>query len=150
MIARSCTGQRPSAFRGGISLSLCRRLALATYVSRDSAIALRFHARLSSARIALWVDPSRPESQALWNEKTRRLRGVGVQAIGELGLNTRALVQERERTHVGGKVVGQARAVLPGLDFHAGQGRTLRFGLDDSRRLPVHVEKVVRLTVPGL
>ena len=44
---------------------------------------------------------------------------------------------------VGGKVVGQASAVLLGLDFDAGKGGTLGLGLDDDRRLLVHVEKVV-------
>ena len=51
---------------------------------------------------------------------------------------------------VGRKIVGQARAVLLGLDFHARKRGAFRFGLDDSRRLLVHIEQVVGSAVTGL
>ena len=80
------------------------------------------------------------------DQTASRLR---VKPVGELRLYACALVQERERPLVVGKVVGQAGAVLLGLDFHAGQGRTFGLGLDDARRLLVDVEQVVGGAVAG-
>ena len=51
---------------------------------------------------------------------------------------------------MGGKVVGQACAVLLGLDFHSGKGGAFWLRLDDARRLLVDVEQVVDSTVAGL
>ena len=76
--------------------------------------------------------------------------GLRVKPVGELRLRAGALVQEREGALVGGKAVGQARAVLLGLDLHTGQRGPLGLGFDDARRLLVHVEQVVGGAVTGL
>ena len=68
------------------------------------------------------------------DQTASRLR---VEPVGELRLRARALVQERERALVSGKVVRQANAVLLGLDFDSGKGGTFGLGLDDARRLLV-------------
>ena len=74
------------------------------------------------------------------DQTASRLR---VEPVGELRLRAGALVQERERPLVGGKIVGQACAVFLRLDFDAGKGGTFGLGLDDARRLLVDVEQVV-------
>ena len=51
---------------------------------------------------------------------------------------------------MGRKVVGQASAVLLGLDFDASKGGTLGLGFDDARRLLVDIEQVVCGAVAGL
>ena len=75
--------------------------------------------------------------------KDRAASRLRVQPVGELRFRAGALVQEGEGTLVGGKVVGQAGAVLLRLHFDATQGEALRLGFDDAHGLPVDVEEVV-------
>ena len=76
--------------------------------------------------------------------------GLRVEPVGKLRLRAGALVQEWERAPMGGKAVGQARAVLLGLDLDTGQRGPLGLGFDDARCFLVHVEQVVCGAVTGL
>jgi len=72
--------------------------------------------------------------------------GVGIQAVGELRLHTRALVVERQRAGIDGDVLGEAIEILQRLDFDSGEGVTLRLGLNGPQGLAVDVEQVVGVT----
>ena len=80
----------------------------------------------------------------------RAAAGVGIEQISEPRFDAGALVEERQRTPVGGQDVGQAGAVFLGLSFHADKGVTLGLGFHDSRGPAVHVEQVIGAAVAGL
>ena len=70
--------------------------------------------------------------------------GLRVQAVREPGLNARALVEKREGNAMPRDSAWEGLTVSFGLDFHSGERRPLRLGLDDTRGLAVEEEKVVR------
>lgn len=80
-------------------------------------------------------------------DRTRaRLR---VEAVGEARLHAGRLVGEWQRPAPGRQGLRQALRVPGRLDLHPAQGGPGLLGLDDARRLPVHVEQVVREAVAG-
>ncbi len=73
----------------------------------------------------------------------RPAAGLGIEAVGEAGLDARALIEEGKRVPGAGEMVGHALRVLPRLDLDPRQGGAHLLGLDDARRLAVDVEEVV-------
>ncbi|MFL5349128.1 MAG: hypothetical protein ACJ8AT_30375 [Hyalangium sp.] len=73
--------------------------------------------------------------------------GFRIQAVGELRLHARALVEERQRGGMGGDAGGHAARVLLRLHLDAGEEGALFLGLDDTGQLPGDVEGIVGLAV---
>ena len=73
-----------------------------------------------------------------------------VEAVAEVGLGTRALVDEGQRPAPRGQADGQALRIAGGLDLHAGERSALLLGLDHASGLAVHVEQVVGKAVAGV
>jgi len=74
---------------------------------------------------------------------------LGIEAVGEEGLDSRRLVEKRERLHRGGNVVREAGGILLGLHLHARERRAGLLGLDHADSLPVDIEQVVGEPVAG-
>ena len=70
-------------------------------------------------------------------------------SLGELRLGTGAIEEEGQRAAMRGQVVGQAGAVLFGLDFDAGERGSERLGFDHARGRAVDVKQVGREAVAG-
>ena len=76
--------------------------------------------------------------------------GFGVQPVGELGLDARALIEEGEGPSGCRQSIGQPGAVFLRLCFDAGQSEASGLGLHDADRLLVHKEQVVSAAVSRL
>ena len=68
---------------------------------------------------------------------------LGVQPLGEMGLDAGGFVAEGQRPHPGRQAGGQALRVAGRLQLHPGQGGALLFGLDHACGLAVDVQQVV-------
>lgn len=74
---------------------------------------------------------------------------LGIEAVGEMGLDPVRLVTEGQGVAPSGEPFRQALGVFVRLGFHAGEVAALLVGLDDTRRLAVHVEQVIGEPVAG-
>ena len=68
---------------------------------------------------------------------------LGIETVGEPGLDAGGLVEEWERPLGRRELGGDARRVLVGLHLDPGERRALFLGLDDADGLSVRVEKVI-------
>jgi hypothetical protein len=75
---------------------------------------------------------------------------LGIEAVREVRLDTRAFVAEGQGAKVRGKGLWQALAVFLRLHLDPGEGRPLLLRLDDSRGAPVHVGEVIGEAMAGL
>lgn len=73
----------------------------------------------------------------------------GVEAVGEVGLDTGGFVEEGQGPAPGRQRGRQALRVLAGLSLDAGQCGALLLGFDDAGGLAIEVEQVVGAAVAG-
>ncbi len=74
---------------------------------------------------------------------------LGVEAVGEVGLDAGGFVEEGQRSAPGRQTGGQASRVTAGLEFDAGQRGTLLLGFEDTGGPAVDVEQVIGETEAG-
>lgn len=73
--------------------------------------------------------------------------GVGLQQVREAGFDAGGLIKEGEGSPRGWESLGDAFAVLLGLDFDTDEGRAFLFGLDGAGGLAIDKEEIVGFAV---
>jgi len=91
-----------------------------------------------------------PGSERVWPVELEEAptAWLWVELVGEAGLNSRADIEEGERTEARGDGVRKAGGVAAGLGLDAGEGVARRLGLHDADRLPIYEEEIVGVAVP--
>ena len=143
-MARACTGQSAPASSGGMACKRWRRFPAVRYALPASAIP-------AAAGIPDVAPEStqRARASGVWKAKTLRLRGSGLQQVGEARLQSGGFVEERQRSAVGGQNIRQPVAVLAGLGLDAGERVAGRLGLHDAGRVLIDVQQVIGDAVAG-
>ena len=109
------------------------------------AASVRYQSRPIRRRFNRGVPRIQPPGQRLRSMEGEDVPAarLGIEAVSKPGLNTGALVQERQGASVGGQVVGKARAILLGLYFDAGKRVPLGLGFHYPCGLAIDIKKVV-------
>ena len=94
-------------------------------------------------RLKLRMGQSTGTESRVYGTRRQDAAGFGIKAVGELGLDARALIQEGKGPSGCRQSIGQPGAVFLGLRLDAGQSESDGLGFHHSDRFLVHIEKVI-------